>query len=68
MAYKNIRKINRMTKELTEKNNAINAMKSEIEQIDNLKEYNEAVIKLNKKIDKYNEKRRQSKRMIEVDM
>lgn len=49
MAYKNIRKINRMTKELTEKNNAINEMKSEIEQIDNLKEYNEAVIKLNKK-------------------
>ncbi len=49
MAFKNIRKINRMTKELTEKNNAINVMKSEIEQIDNLKEYNEAVIKLNKK-------------------
>lgn len=68
MAYKNIRKINRMTKELTEKNNAINAMKSEIEQIDNLKEYNDAVIKLNKTIDKYNEKRRQLKRMIEGDM
>lgn len=43
-------------------------MKSEIEQIDNLKDYNEAVIKLNKKIDKYNEKRRQLKRMIEGDM
>lgn len=68
MAYKNIRKINRMTKELTEKNDAINEMKSEIEQIDNLKEYNEAVIRLNKKIDKYNEKRRQLKRMIEGDM
>ena len=68
MAFKNIEKINTMINELVEENNAINTMKVEIEQIETLKEYNEAVIKLNKKIDKYNEKRRQLKRMIEGDM
>lgn len=64
MAFKNINKINTMINELIEENNAINAMKVEIEQIETLKEYNEAVIALNKRIDEYNERRQELKTMI----
>lgn len=68
MAYRGIDKIVSMTNDLVEENNAINAMKAEIEKIENLNEYNEAVITLNKRVDEYNERRRQLKRMIEGDI
>lgn len=68
MAYRGIDKIVSMTNDLVEENNSINAMKAEIEKIENLNEYNEAVITLNKRVDEYNERRRQLKRMIEGDI
>lgn len=64
MAFKNIDKINSMIKDLVEENNQINKMKAEIEEIEYLQEYNEAVILLNKRIDAYNENRRELKKLI----
>lgn len=68
MAFKGIDKIVSMTNELVEENNKINVLKAEIEQIDNLNEYNEVVINLNKRVDEYNERRRQLQAMIKGDI
>lgn len=64
MAFKNIDKINSMINELIEENNQINKMKMEMETIETLNEYNEQVGILNKRIDEYNERRRELKAMI----
>lgn len=68
MAYRGIDKIVSMTNDLVEENNAINAMKAEIEKIENLNEYNEAVITLNKRVDEYNERRRELTKMIKGEI
>lgn len=57
MAFKNLKQINDEIGELVEMNNKINAMKVEVNAIENFQEYNEAVINLNKLIDEYNERR-----------
>lgn len=64
MAFKNIDKINSMINELIEENNQINKMKMEMETIETLNEYNEQVGILNKRIDEYNERRRELKKLI----
>ena len=68
MTSKRIDKINSMTDELIKEKIAIDTMKLDIEEIDNLKEYNKTVIELNKRVDRYNNKRKRLKKLIEGDI
>lgn len=68
MTSKRIGKINSMTNELIKEKIAIDTMKLDIEEIETLNEYNEAVIKLNKKVNAYNERKQKLKRLIESDI
>lgn len=68
MNSKRIDKINSMTNELIKEKIAIDTMKLDIEEIDNLKEYNKTVIELNKRVDRYNNKRKRLKKLIEEDI
>lgn len=68
MTSKRIDKIVSMTNELIKEKIAIDTMKLDIEEIETLNEYNEAVIKLNKKVNAYNERKQKLKRLIESDI
>lgn len=64
MAYKHLRKINNEFESLLAEQKKIQAMKEQINDIDNLNVYNEQVDILNKMIDDYNERRNALKAML----
>ena len=64
MAYKHLRKINNEFEALLAEQKKIQAMKEQINDIDNLNVYNEQVDILNKMIDEYNERRNALKAML----